>query len=72
MDQWHSHIAPDLHLHTIGALAEQLKQFETQLDKAVAAARSEGISWDKIGRAYGVTRQGARKRWDTLADDRGQ
>lgn len=37
---------------------------EAQLDAAVAVARSEGLSWDKIGRAYGVTRQGARKRWD--------
>lgn len=65
IDQWRSHIAPELHLHTISILGEQLKKLEIQLDAAVAAARNEGISWDKIGRAYGVTRQGARKRWDT-------
>lgn len=62
--QWHSHIAPDLHLHTIQALGGQLKKIEMQLDEAVAAARSDGISWDKIGRAFGITRQGAQKRWD--------
>ncbi|MET4901580.1 hypothetical protein PV760_12985 [Paenarthrobacter sp. CC6] len=70
--QWHSHIAPDLHLHTIQTLGEQIKTVEAQLDEAVAAARAEGLSWDKIGRAYGVTRQGARKRWDAQEPDREQ
>jgi hypothetical protein len=65
IEQWHRHIAPDLHLHTISTLGDQLKEIETQLDKAVATARTEGLSWDRIGRAFGITRQGARKRWDT-------
>ena len=65
IEQWHLHIAPDLYLHTISALGDQLKKLESQLDEAVAAARAEGLSWDKIGRAFGITRQGARKRWDT-------
>lgn len=47
LDRWRFHIAPDLHLHTIGKLGEQLKKIETQLDDAVAAARPDGISWDK-------------------------
>ncbi|MGJ3192218.1 hypothetical protein [Paenarthrobacter sp. FR1] len=64
IEQWHQHIAPDLHLHTISTLGEQLKQIEAQLNEAVAAARSDGLSWDKIGRAYGITRQGARSRWE--------
>ncbi|MDI2036850.1 hypothetical protein [Paenarthrobacter nitroguajacolicus] len=37
IDQWHSHIAPDLHLHTISTLGEQLKKIEAQLNDAVAA-----------------------------------
>ncbi|MFJ4286847.1 hypothetical protein ACIPY0_14505 [Paenarthrobacter nicotinovorans] len=45
-------------------MGEQLKELEAQLDEAVAAARADGLSWDKIGRAFGITRQGARKRWD--------
>ena len=68
IEQWHSHIAPDLHVHTISALGQELKNIESQLDEAVAAARAEGISWDRIGRAFGITRQGARKRWDKTAD----
>lgn len=33
---------PDLHLHTIRTLGEQLKQIEAQLDEAVAAAGPPG------------------------------
>ncbi|MGP0225137.1 hypothetical protein [Paenarthrobacter sp. NCHU4564] len=58
-------MAPDLHLHTISTLGDQHKKIDTQLDEAVATARPDGLSWDKIGRAYGITRQGARNRWDT-------
>lgn len=72
LDQWRSHIAPDLHLQTITILGEQLKQIEAQLDEAVAAARSDGLSWDKIGRAFGITRQGARSRWDASKTSEGQ
>lgn len=64
LDQWRFHIAPDLHLHTISVLGQELKKLEAQLGEAVAAARSDGLSWDKIGRAFGITRQGARSRWD--------
>ncbi|MGP0225136.1 hypothetical protein [Paenarthrobacter sp. NCHU4564] len=64
IERWRQHLAPELYLHTISTLGGELKKIEAQLDQAVAAARAEGISWDRIGRAYGVTRQGARKRWD--------
>ncbi|MFJ4171485.1 hypothetical protein ACIPY3_18430 [Paenarthrobacter sp. NPDC089714] len=67
LDLWHRHVAPDLHLYTISTLAEQLKGLEKQLDEAVTEARSDGLSWGMIGRAYGITRQGARKRWDSAA-----
>lgn len=66
IERWKQHVAPDLHVHTISTLGDQLKNIEAQLDAAVAAARADGLSWDKIGRAYGITRQGARKRWDVL------
>lgn len=51
-------------LDNIRTLGEELQKIEAQLDNAVAMARAEGISWDKIGRAFGITRQGAQKRWD--------
>jgi hypothetical protein len=66
-DRWQQHIAADLALHTIRTLGQDLKKIEVQLDEAVAAARSEGISWEKIGRAFGISRQGAQKRWDTAS-----
>jgi len=65
LDVWHRHVAPDLSLHTISTLSRSLKELEAQLDDAVAAARSTGVSWEKIGRAFGISRQGAQKRWET-------
>lgn len=61
------HIAPDLSLCTIGSLSGSLKDLEAQLDNAVATARSAGVSWDKIGRTFGITRQGAQRRWETVS-----
>jgi hypothetical protein len=68
LDVWHRHVAPDLSLHTIGNLSRSLKDLEAQLDDAVAAARAAGVSWDRIGRTVGITRQGAQKRWEALAE----
>lgn len=63
--KWQEHIAPELSLHTIGTLGQDLKTIEAKLDDAVASARAGGISWEKIGKAFGISRQGAQKRWDT-------
>ena len=68
LDVWHRHVAPDLSLHAIGTLSRSLKDLEAQLDDAVAAARAAGVSWDRIGRTVGITRQGAQKRWEALAE----
>ena len=67
LDAWHRHIAPDLSLHSISTLSQTLKHLEAQLDDAVGTARAAGVSWDKIGRAVGITRQGAQKRWEALS-----
>ncbi|UKA68966.1 hypothetical protein LFT44_20750 (plasmid) [Arthrobacter sp. FW306-05-C] len=67
LDVWHRHVAPDLSLHAIGTLSRSLKDLEAQLDDAVSAARAAGVSWDKIGRAFGISRQGAQKRWETAS-----
>lgn len=37
--------------------------------KAVATARAEGVSWEKIGRGFGISRQGAQKRWEAVSAD---
>ncbi|MFJ5977601.1 MULTISPECIES: hypothetical protein [Micrococcaceae] len=69
LDVWHRHVAPDLSLHRIRTLGGSLKELEAQLDEAVASARSAGVSWDKIGRAFGISRQGAQKRWEGVSGD---
>lgn len=68
IDLWQQHVAPDVFLQSIRTLGQDLKEIEARLDVAVAAARAEGLSWDKIGRAFGITRQGAQKRWDTASN----
>lgn len=65
IERWKQHLAPDLHLRTITSLHQELKKVEAKLNEAVTAARIAGLSWDKIGGALGITRQGARQRWDT-------
>ncbi|TWD47052.1 hypothetical protein FB478_1148 [Arthrobacter sp. AG367] len=52
-------IATDLYLHTVGTPSRSLKNLNPQLDDAVAAVRAAGVFWDKIGRAYGISRDGA-------------
>lgn len=61
--EWHQHIAPDTTVHAIATLSQELRHVEAKLDDAVAEARNAGVSWDKIGRAVGITRQAAQKRW---------
>lgn len=69
LNVWRRHIAPDLSLHTIRTLGQSLKDLEAQLDDAVATARVAGVSWEKIGRAFGISRQGAQKRWEAVSAD---
>jgi hypothetical protein len=39
------------------------------LDAAVADARNAGATWDQIGRAAGMARQSAWRRWGKVPDD---
>lgn len=62
--QWLSHVAPDLHLHAIGALGEKLKKIEAPLDsRGSSQVREPLVGQDR--QSLRVTRQGARKRWDS-------
>lgn len=38
-------------------------KFEQMLAESVARARGEGLTWDEIGDALGMTRQGAQQRY---------
>ena len=65
----HRHVAPDVSLHRIRTLDGGLKELEAQLDEAVVTAWAGGVSWEKIGRAFGISWQGAQKRWEAVSAD---
>ena len=57
--------SPDLLLHSVtvfGDLARVAAQLQSQ---AVAAAQESGLSWAKIGKALGTSRQAAQQRFDS-------
>lgn len=55
---------PRLALASVKALEDEL---DWLLVRAVRLARAEGYDWARIGRLLGVSRQGARKRFESLA-----
>ncbi|MCK9898426.1 hypothetical protein [Frankia sp. AgB32] len=58
---------------TLGALAEaseRARSLEAEIRTLAAQAAAEGASYGDIGRALGITRQGARKRFPRLLDAR--
>ena len=50
-------------LARIAVAQMRLRAAERALDGAVMAARNAGLSWQAIGDALGMTRQGANKRF---------
>ena len=51
---------PDELVHRVTALLEDMR---AALDQTVALARRDGLSWEQIGQAAGLTRQSAHERW---------
>ncbi len=47
----------------LGRLTEAVAAFETRRTAIVEDLRRQGVSWEEIGRACGMTRQGATRRW---------
>lgn len=45
--------------------AQMAKEIDATLARMVAGARADGFSWQEIGDALGITRQGARQRFGT-------
>lgn len=60
---WDAHRKPVDALHLIEAAAQAYARTRRELDAAVTAGRSTGLSWADVGRAVGITRQSARERW---------
>ncbi|VEI12725.1 hypothetical protein [Trueperella bialowiezensis] len=43
------------------------READRMLDDAVLTARKSGVTWQAIGDVIGMTRQGAMKRWGSVA-----
>ena len=55
-------------LRELRAAAVERRAAEERLEAAVVAAKQAGMSWGVIGSQLGVTRHGARQRFDRLVD----
>lgn len=60
---WQTHRAPGLARQAVADAAQAARLADRQLDQAVLAGRAAGLYWADIGRAVGITRDGARQRW---------
>jgi len=53
-------------LKVISGITQGMAMIERELRDAVARARAQGVSWEQIGKALGVSRQAA---WERFATD---
>jgi hypothetical protein len=61
--EWDAHVAPFVALYDLDALTDQLRDIERRIIDTVQLARAGGASWAEVGRAAGLSRQGAQQRW---------
>lgn len=61
-------VVPGAVLQELRAAAASRRAAEDRVEAVVTAARSAGLSWGVIGAQLGVTRQGARQRFERLND----
>ena len=66
LPEWQAHVAPFEATSQLEALIEDLHGIEARIEEKVRLARSGGASWTDVGRATGLTRQGAHQRWGHL------
>lgn len=52
-------------LKVISGIREGVRSFDGPLRDAVAEARKQGVTWEEIGKAAGVSRQAAWERFST-------
>lgn len=60
---WEAHVAPYVALYDLDELTDQLRDLEQRIVDKVQLARAGGASWAEVGRAAGLSRQGAQQRW---------
>ena len=64
--EWDAHVAPFAALGDLEQLVNQLRDLETSIADTVRLARTGGASWTQIGRATGLSKQGAQQRWGQI------
>ncbi|MDP9093100.1 MAG: hypothetical protein M3N95_09220 [Actinomycetota bacterium] len=67
--EWDDHVAPFAALADLEQLVDQLRDVETTIEDKVRLARAGGASWSQVGRAAGLSKQGAQQRWGHLVAD---
>lgn len=60
---WAAHVAPYTALSDLERLVDQLSDIESHIADTAGLARAGGASWSQIGRAAGLSKQGAQQRW---------
>lgn len=66
---WDAHVAPFAALSDLEQLVDQLRDVETRIADTVRLARTGAASWAQVGRAAGLSKQGAQQRWSHLTPD---
>lgn len=60
---WAAHVAPYAALSDLDRLVNQQGDLDSRIADTARAARAAGASWTQIGRAAGLSKQGAQQRW---------
>jgi hypothetical protein len=60
---WAAHVAPYTALTDLERLTGQARDLEARIGETVRLARRGGASWAQVGRAAGLSKQGAQQRW---------
>ncbi len=61
----------DQHLETLRTICELKAWLDDQTDEFALSARMRGATWDEIGSALEMTKQGAQQRWATIVTRKG-
>ena len=61
--EWSAHVAPCVALHDLKQLLAEQRSIESRIEDTVRLARQGGASWSQLGRAAGLSKQGAQQRW---------
>ena len=64
--EWEAHVTPFAALTDLERLIREQHDLGTGIADTVRHARTGGASWTQIGRAAGLSKQGAQQRWGQL------